>query len=69
MNKIDIIQRLLDERHITAKEALVLMEKEVQYIYTERTTWPYWPITSYGTGDYVPQLPYTTCSDMVINQN
>ena len=67
MNKIDIIQRLLDERHITAKEALVLMEKEIQYIYTERTTWP-WPIYG-GTGDYVPQIPYTTCSDMVINQN
>ena len=26
--KLEIIQRLLDERHISAEEALVLMEKE-----------------------------------------
>lgn len=64
MNKIDIIQRLLDERHITAKEALVLMKEEIQYIYTERPYFPNWPIVSYDkTGDYIQQVPYTTCEN------
>lgn len=64
MNKIDIIQRLLDERHITAKEALVLMKEEVQYIYTERPTFPNWPIVTYDrTGDFVHPTPHTTCEN------
>lgn len=47
MNKIDIIQRLLDDRHITAKEALVLMQKEVEYVYYPQYQWPYIPYNPY----------------------
>jgi hypothetical protein len=40
MNKIDIIQKLLDERHITAKEALVLMQTEKEYVYYPYPQYP-----------------------------
>ena len=48
MNFEDIIERLLDEKHITAKEAVYLLQlcnKQPQYV-------PYWP--SY------PEITYQT---------
>ena len=48
MNYEDIIERLLDEKHITAKEAIYLLQlcnKQPQYV-------PYWP--SY------PEITYQT---------
>ena len=58
MNKIDIIQRLLDEKHITAKEALVLMQTEKEYVY-----YPYYP--SWYQPQPIPCSPwiYGTYSD------
>lgn len=61
MNKIDIIQKLLDERHITAKEALVLMQTEKEYIYYPYDSYPAWyqpspipcgPVWCDTTGNY-----------------
>ena len=49
-DKIEIIQRLLDEGHINAKEALVLMREEIRYIHTEPYRIPYdYPIITYNT--------------------
>ena len=33
MNKAEIVQRLLDEKHITAKEAAVLLTESYHYTY------------------------------------
>lgn len=53
-DKTKIIERLLEKGHITAEEAVVLLTKEVQYVYSQVYPWyPYNP--------YVP--PYViTCS-------
>lgn len=62
MNKIDIIQRLLDERHITAKEALVLMEKEKEVVYYPVDRFPVYPQPYTigpvwcGSGDYTDTM-------------
>lgn len=54
--KIDIIQKLLDKRQITAKEALTLMEKE--YVYYPYQYYPYQPITfNSGTGLWTNDFP------------
>ena len=55
MNYEEIIERLLDEKHITAKEAIYLLQlcnKQPQYV-------PYWPATlqpeiTYQTDKYKP---------------
>lgn len=54
MNYEEIIERLLDEKHITAKEAVYLLKQCIQnqYVYP---TFPYYPTTTdkpyitYGT--------------------
>lgn len=49
--KTQIIQKLLDERHITAEEALILLKVEKEYVY-----YPYYP-------NYYPATPvWTTLS-------
>lgn len=60
MNKIDIIQKLLDERHITAKEALVLMQTEKEYVY--------YPYNNYPWYNPPPIVTYTdTTNSLIIN--
>ena len=53
MNYEEIIERLLDEKHITAKEAIYLLQlcsKQPQYV-------PYWPTTYQPT----TSQPEITC--------
>ena len=60
MNYEEIIERLLDEKHITAKEAIYLLQlcsKQPQYV-------PYWP--SYPEITY---KPYTTSADTIWVRN
>lgn len=55
MTKTSIVQRLLDEKCITASEAVILLEKEYRsypiYIHDNPTVYPWNPIiyTSSGT--------------------
>lgn len=68
MNKLEIIQRLLDDRHITAKEAMTLMEKEKEYVYYPHylQSWtpnvPYWQVNP---------IPYggTSVAEFIITTN
>ena len=58
MNYEEIIERLLDEKHITAKEAIYLLQlcnKQPQYVPYQPTT--YQPTTSQSEIIY---KPYTT---------
>jgi hypothetical protein len=64
--KIEIIQRLLDERHINAEEALVLMEKE--YIYTNPPIWYADPFPHYPV-PYWQVVNGTSSIDCVISTN
>ena len=65
--KIEIIQSLLDKRKITAAEAMILMEKEKEYVYYPYNapypvypiTYPSWPI--YKVGE--------TMSELVVSSN
>lgn len=55
MNKSQIIQRLLEENHITVEEAMILMTSET--IINSREFSPYSP--PYKVGDYIhPNTPY-----------
>ena len=60
MNYEDIIERLLDEKHITAKEAIYLLQlcnKQPQYV----PNWTYSPEITYK--------PYTTSADTIWVRN
>ena len=63
--KLEIIQSLLDDRKITAQEAMTLMEKEYVY-YPYNAPYPVYPIP-------YPSWPvYTigdTTSEMIVSSN
>lgn len=59
MNYEEIIERLLDEKHITAKEAIYLLQlcnRQPQYV-------PYWPQPE------ITYKPYTTSADTILVRN
>lgn len=67
MNYEEIIERLLDEKHITAKEAIYLLQlcnKQPQYVPYQPTT--YQPTTSQPEITY---RPYTTSTDTIWVKN
>ena len=53
MTKASIVQRLLDEKHITAEEAVVLLQSEAPL-----TNLPQIPLPTFPT-PYTPINPYT----------
>lgn len=55
--KKDIVERLLNEKHINFDEALELMDAETQTIVIQPNTWtaPDWQLMPYQP--YVPQVP------------
>lgn len=54
--KSEIIQSLLDEKKITVEEAMVLMEKDYQYVPIDPI--PYYPIAPYNPSPYNPPFLY-----------
>ena len=66
MNYEDIIERLLNEKHITAKEAIYLLQlcsKQPQYV----PYWPSYPEITYQTYEYKPYKSTTTDTLSVYN--
>jgi len=61
--KDKIIQRLLDNKSITVKEAMILMEKEI-YISVQPTISSY-PNIGPPHSPTVPPYPYVTCENPV----
>lgn len=60
-NKHEIIERLLEAKHITVQEAMVLMETEKEYITTSPTIPnPYPPVVPYTPVPYTPGNPWIT---------
>lgn len=74
--KIQIIQALLDERKINAEEAMILMEKEKEYIYVPQQPYVTWPYTQPYFIHYAPPFPdhvynpypnYSTSSELTVS--
>ncbi len=63
MLKSTIVQRLLDNKHITAEEAVVLLQIELQYVpqYPLPPIQPLWPNNPGWVPSY-PQGPFITYS-------
>ncbi len=65
--KASIVQRLLDEKLITAEEAVVLLETpSIQYIPTPQ---PYMPLTSPTNTPYIYGVPNGTIGTDSLNVN